>query len=334
MEQKRRQPLIAEDAGGNILAMGVLYSESNVQLTWRRSLGWTGEQHQSLTNLFGIEEGVRAIRLVTELPYPPVQRDELTEDSPIAAVQKALGDCTASHARRFRKQQGWRTYRKLEAEKTFKAVQACKRRGLTQRRTAQQLSLSIASVGIHWHTPTEKQERKESKILWAAWTGTVEAHHYLMSRNAHLGIALCEEIERQIAGVRVRKGERPPRSIQKAADATGISADDVSRWMWTADAKKAKLLKAWLSLHPPAQQPPYFDRLVSLLGGEEALHQRIPFVLYEEDYWQYTPQVYTRWNLTWREKQSYLPPREKDLKRMQEEWRARKERAAQRAAQR
>ena len=67
---KRRQPLVVEDSRGNLLAMGVLYNDGNVQILWRRRLGWTGEQFNGLQNLMGIEDGATAIRLVPELPTP------------------------------------------------------------------------------------------------------------------------------------------------------------------------------------------------------------------------------------------------------------------------
>ena len=65
---KRRQPLVVEDSHGNLLAMGVLYNDGNVQIFWRRSLGWTGEQWNGLQNLLWIEGGATTLRLVPELP--------------------------------------------------------------------------------------------------------------------------------------------------------------------------------------------------------------------------------------------------------------------------
>ena len=69
--EKRRQPFQCEDANGNILAFGVLYADSNVQIHWRISIGWTAEQFHSIANMFGLEVGVVCVRLVDELPSPP-----------------------------------------------------------------------------------------------------------------------------------------------------------------------------------------------------------------------------------------------------------------------
>ena len=43
-----------------------------------------------------------------------MERKNLTETSPLAEVQSALGNVSAAYARRWRKKQGWRTYRQLE----------------------------------------------------------------------------------------------------------------------------------------------------------------------------------------------------------------------------
>ena len=66
--KKRRRPFVVEDFVGTLVAMGVLYDDGNVQVLWRKSLGWTGEQYHSIAQMFGIEEAACAIRLVPELP--------------------------------------------------------------------------------------------------------------------------------------------------------------------------------------------------------------------------------------------------------------------------
>ena len=68
MMQKRRRPFVVEDYIGTLLAMGVLYDDGNVQVLWRISLGWTGEQYHSIAQMLGIEEDACTIRLVPELP--------------------------------------------------------------------------------------------------------------------------------------------------------------------------------------------------------------------------------------------------------------------------
>lgn len=65
---KRRRPFVVEDFVGTLVAMGVLYDDGNVQVLWRKSLGYTGEQYHSIAQMFGIEEAACAIRLVPELP--------------------------------------------------------------------------------------------------------------------------------------------------------------------------------------------------------------------------------------------------------------------------
>lgn len=68
MDAKRRQWFQCEGADGGILAFGVLYADGNVQLTWRRTIGYSAEQHHSIAQMFGVEEGVRAVRLVDGIP--------------------------------------------------------------------------------------------------------------------------------------------------------------------------------------------------------------------------------------------------------------------------
>ena len=66
--KKRRRPFVVEDFIGTLVAMGVLYDDGNVQVLWRKSLGWCGEQYSTIAQMFGIEEAACAIRLVPELP--------------------------------------------------------------------------------------------------------------------------------------------------------------------------------------------------------------------------------------------------------------------------
>ena len=68
--EKRRQPFEVRDANRQLLAIGVLYDDGNVQVYWRKSLGWTGEQHSSIANMFGIEAGANTVSLVETLPIP------------------------------------------------------------------------------------------------------------------------------------------------------------------------------------------------------------------------------------------------------------------------
>ena len=68
MGNKRRQHFQCEDSRGGILAFGVFYNEENAQIAWRDSIGWTQEQIQSLSKLFGIEAGVTCIRLTDGYP--------------------------------------------------------------------------------------------------------------------------------------------------------------------------------------------------------------------------------------------------------------------------
>lgn len=66
MNDKRRQRLQVEDAQGNVLALGIYYDEDNVSLTWRRSVGFTQEQHHSISKMFGVEPGATCVRILEE----------------------------------------------------------------------------------------------------------------------------------------------------------------------------------------------------------------------------------------------------------------------------
>ena len=56
-----------------------------------------------------------------------MERKNLTETSPLAEVQSALGNVTADKARRWRKKQGWRTYRQLEKARLNQILKDAKR---------------------------------------------------------------------------------------------------------------------------------------------------------------------------------------------------------------
>lgn len=45
------------------VAHGVLYSEGNVQVLWRKDIGWTAEQYANLSQVFGILPGAHTIEL-------------------------------------------------------------------------------------------------------------------------------------------------------------------------------------------------------------------------------------------------------------------------------
>lgn len=66
--EKRRRHFVVEDSAETILAMGTLYDDGNVQVLWRKSIGWAGEQYHSIAQMFGIEETACTVRLVPELP--------------------------------------------------------------------------------------------------------------------------------------------------------------------------------------------------------------------------------------------------------------------------
>ena len=81
MNTKRRQHFQCEDIDGEILAFGILYDEGNVTLNWRKTTGWTQEQHHSVAKMFGVEDGVTCIRLVSTYPhYRPIPAPDHTED--------------------------------------------------------------------------------------------------------------------------------------------------------------------------------------------------------------------------------------------------------------
>ena len=71
MDAKRRQPFEVRNASEELLGYGLLYDDGNVQILWRRSIGWTAEQLHSIEKVFGIEEGATVVRVVETLPAPP-----------------------------------------------------------------------------------------------------------------------------------------------------------------------------------------------------------------------------------------------------------------------
>lgn len=73
VDSKRRQPFEVCDDSGELLAMGLLYDDGNVQVLWRQSVGWTAEQFHSIANMFGIESGATTVRLLDSLPIPPAE---------------------------------------------------------------------------------------------------------------------------------------------------------------------------------------------------------------------------------------------------------------------
>ena len=317
VKNSKLQPIVVEDSSGNTLVIGVHY-DPRVQLVWRKTVGWTRENLSSLSHLFSIEEDVSTFRFPDEIPYPPVRREDLRETSPIEAVQKALGNCTVGNAQRYRKRQGWKTYRQLGRERNVRAVQTCKRQGLSQLKTAKHLSLAISTVASLWRTEEDKRREQETEQLWASWTATKAANHYRMRRNAELGIRLCREIERYANTKITRAGQRRPFNRVKIAKAAGVSEEDVGRWAPLANEKCERILTRWLEENPPCEQPPYFSTLVDLLGGEEALHRRIPFRAWIYDYTDYTPSVYTLWNPDRFDKWNTLPPTPRQIRRMEQ----------------
>ena len=79
---KKRQPFVVENVRGELMAMGVLYDDGNVQLNWRKSLGWTAEQMHSIEKVFYCEVGVTCVCLVDELPLQETSaRPRKTEHS-------------------------------------------------------------------------------------------------------------------------------------------------------------------------------------------------------------------------------------------------------------
>ena len=66
--EKQRTPFVCEGSDGFVLAFGNLYEQGNVQVLWRKSTGWTGEQYHSIAQMFGVEPDVCCVRIVDRLP--------------------------------------------------------------------------------------------------------------------------------------------------------------------------------------------------------------------------------------------------------------------------
>jgi len=64
MDTKRRRCFQLEDDKGNKLASGIIYDEGNVQVMWRKDIGWTAEQYSSINPVLDLMPGVVLIRLL------------------------------------------------------------------------------------------------------------------------------------------------------------------------------------------------------------------------------------------------------------------------------
>ena len=87
MDTKRRQYFQCENALGETLALGIFYDEENVQLTWRRSVGFTQEQYHSIAKMFGVEPGVTCVKLVPQ-PNPTTYAHDTLETIVIKETQE------------------------------------------------------------------------------------------------------------------------------------------------------------------------------------------------------------------------------------------------------
>lgn len=63
MDEKRRRTFQLEDNNGNVLAIGVLYDEGNVQVLWRVDCGYTAEQYASINPILDLMPGIVVLRL-------------------------------------------------------------------------------------------------------------------------------------------------------------------------------------------------------------------------------------------------------------------------------
>ncbi len=63
MDEKRRRTFHLEDNNGNVLAIGVLYDEGNVQVLWRIDCGYTAEQYASINPILDLMPGIVVLRL-------------------------------------------------------------------------------------------------------------------------------------------------------------------------------------------------------------------------------------------------------------------------------
>ena len=57
---KKRRPFTLRNAYGIIIAEGIVYDQGNVQVLWRKDLGWGGEQYNSLHNVLNIMREVKS----------------------------------------------------------------------------------------------------------------------------------------------------------------------------------------------------------------------------------------------------------------------------------
>ena len=48
------------------VANGVFYDEGNVQVLWRKDIGFTAEQYANIGQIFGIVEGANTIQITEE----------------------------------------------------------------------------------------------------------------------------------------------------------------------------------------------------------------------------------------------------------------------------
>lgn len=62
-DEKVRKQIVVSNENGEILAKGVYYRDGNVQILWRKDIGWTSEQYDSIANLIGILEGANTIQV-------------------------------------------------------------------------------------------------------------------------------------------------------------------------------------------------------------------------------------------------------------------------------
>ena len=58
---------VNEDGGelilSDLVAHGVLYDEGNVQVLWRKDVGWTAEQYANIAQVFGIVDAANTIKI-------------------------------------------------------------------------------------------------------------------------------------------------------------------------------------------------------------------------------------------------------------------------------
>ena len=52
--EKKRRPFSLRNKYGVMVATGVVYDQGNVQVLWRKDLGWGGEQYQTTANILNL----------------------------------------------------------------------------------------------------------------------------------------------------------------------------------------------------------------------------------------------------------------------------------------